>query len=318
MDNIKVVVLLATYNGEKYIKEQLDSIIAQTYQDFIVYISDDGSHDGTLEILNNYSNNYSNKIVLVKSSNTKHGAKQNFIHLLHAVDSDIFLFSDQDDVWDKQHIESLVKCYATLQTKEKKLPVLIHSDLKIVDAQLNTICRSIFNFNQMPKIASGAYNYFVQNNVTGCSMLINNALKTILFKNEFLMNENLDVLPMHDHLFACIASVLGNIIFVDKVTVNYRQHNDNVVGAKNTKTIGYNLKKILSIHEQKKIIISQKSFVAFFVDYFKSDLNSEQIKILNSFVRLNDHIKLYRIFFLVRYGFLRYGLKRILLQLLFI
>lgn len=318
MKKNKVAILLATYNGEKYLSAQLDSILNQTYKNFDLYISDDGSTDDTLEILHKYELENSNIKILERNNYDLHGAKENFLYLLKSVDSEIYLFADQDDVWDECHVEKLVSCYEHLQEGIKQKPILIHSDLRIVNDQLKEICSSIFKYNNMDKNNTKDFRYFVQNNVTGCSMLVNYALKNYVFKDEYALLNNIKLLPMHDNFFACIASIFGKIIFLDEVTVNYRQHNHNVVGAKNSKLLSYNFKKVLVIREQRNIIKNQEKFVAFFIKYYETEINKKVFKILNIFSNLDKHIKPFRVFFLFRHGFLRYGAKRILLQIIFI
>lgn len=89
---------MATYNGELYIEEQINSILTQTYQDYTLYIQDDGSKDKTVEIIKSYSLAHEN-VVYVDNGLTKQGAGQNFMTLLNCVESDYYMFADQDDVW---------------------------------------------------------------------------------------------------------------------------------------------------------------------------------------------------------------------------
>ena len=104
-----VNIMMATYNGEKYLSEQLDSILSQSFQNFKIYISDDKSIDNTLEILLKYKKNYPDKIEIIDYEKKKGSAAKNFIYLFENVDeADYYMFCDQDDVWDNDKIKKLL------------------------------------------------------------------------------------------------------------------------------------------------------------------------------------------------------------------
>ena len=139
-----ICVLLATYNGEKFVAQQIDSLLNQTYKDFHIFIHDDGSTDNTVNILNDYASRYSDKITVVDAAPTGN-ACANFALLLSKTQGDYYMFCDQDDVWDNEKIE---KTYICMQKAEqgKDIPILVHTNLCVVSADMTVIDNSFFNF----------------------------------------------------------------------------------------------------------------------------------------------------------------------------
>lgn len=303
-----ISVLLATYNGEKYIREQIDSILRQTYQDFIIYISDDKSSDNTVHIIEEYKKNYPVKIQILEHDKSNGSAKGNFLFLLKNVESDVFLFCDQDDVWTPDHIEILVSKYEKLSKQEKTLPILIHTDLTVVDENLKVISESFFKYSNLPKKTSRNY-FFLMNNVTGCVCLVNNHLKEFVFKNSDVLNSHIDKILMHDHFFAIIAEYFGKRIFIDEKTNLYRQHSNNVVGTDSKYTIPNNLKKFLKLNQSRNILQKNKDFLAFFCEYFNDNLGNS-IYLIKNFINIDKYPKLFRVIFLLKHKILKKGLLR--------
>ncbi|MBQ7192306.1 MAG: glycosyltransferase family 2 protein [Paludibacteraceae bacterium] len=220
-------ILMSTYNGEKYLTEQLDSILLQTYTDWNLFIRDDGSNDNTITILNNYKKKYSDKITIV-SDGQNLGACHSFERLLQGNDNaDYFAFSDQDDVWLP---DKLAHCLKTMQTAEQQFvntPIIIHTDLEVVNEQLQTINPSFWQYsNIQPSLVNNNLHYLaICNSVTGCTMMMNKKAREY----------GLPVSPnayMHDAWIA-LQTLLhnGKVIPLFETTVKYRQHNSNVLGA---------------------------------------------------------------------------------------
>ena len=143
VNNRSVAILMATYNGEKYLREQIDSLIAQTYRDWTLYIQDDGSKDATLDIIKEYSDE---RIVLVDVGLTRQGACMNFMSLLNMVESKYYMFCDQDDVWFVDKIEKeLARMKMVEAEKGIETPIIVHTDRTHTDAELNVKLKSEFN-----------------------------------------------------------------------------------------------------------------------------------------------------------------------------
>ncbi len=217
----KIDILLATYNGEKFVKEQIESILNQTYENFNLIISDDASTDNTLNILEEYEKK-DTRIKIFKKEKNK-GLIDNFEFLLKNVTSDYFMFSDQDDIWKKDKIEKSIN-----KLKEENSG-LVYTDLEIVDEKLNVIYPSYWKYKQIYKKIIKYNNFealYLNNFVTGC---------TILAKSKYIK----DILPLprnskfvlHDYWTALIISAKDKISYVEEPTIQYRQHKNNRVGS---------------------------------------------------------------------------------------
>jgi len=213
-----ITVLLATYNGEKYLREQLDSIFSQTYQNIKVFARDDGSSDGTLAILEEYSKTHNLKYV--KGENL--GAFQNFLEIIKiAPDSDIYAYSDQDDVWVPEKLEIAEKAISEAAINNKPT-IFIHSNYS-VNNNLEIIDQpNVSGFSEANNLALA----IVRNICQGSACVFNDKLMSEIRKrpDEFVIQ--------HDWwtYLVCVA-IGGNVIAEPKPLILYRQHGNNVLGS---------------------------------------------------------------------------------------
>lgn len=224
-----VDVLLATYNGSKYLHAQLDSLLAQTHQNFRVLVSDDGSSDATLEILENYRARFEGRLVVVPNPHCGQGVVRNFENLMLASLQDgqagWVAFSDQDDVWLPQKIERCLNEMVRIEEEGGEgLPCLVHSDLTVVDESLNVISDSFARYQRMDPRQCSPLSLLSVNQVTGCTMMVN---RTLLQMALPLPRETI----MHDW-WCGLVSGSGRRRFVSAPLILYRQHGANQVGAK--------------------------------------------------------------------------------------
>ena len=177
----RIAILLATYNGEKYLREQLQSLYDQTYTDWTLYIGDDGSTDGTADIVREFSERYGN-IVFHRNCEGK-GAMSNFMGLLAEAEADYYMFCDQDDVWLPHKVETTLRKMREIEAENRQRPAVVCSDLKVVDKNLQTIAPSFWEMSEMlPDLLASNFNYLgVHFLATGCTMMINAAAKRIAF-----------------------------------------------------------------------------------------------------------------------------------------
>ena len=228
MEQIKptstIAILMATYNGEKYLGEQIDSLLAQTYKDWHLYIHDDGSTDNTNAILQEYAQKHSNIHVLEYES--QRGAMGNFLSLLQRVEADYYMFCDQDDVWLKQKVELSFEEMKRQEAACQGKPVIVYTDLYVTDAALNITCNSFWQeICLYPEFITTFDEMAASTAITGCAMLFNRQVKdNVLFPATHA--------TMHDAwITACTLRKNGKICPIFQQLVYYRQHEDNCVGS---------------------------------------------------------------------------------------
>jgi len=220
IENKKIDILMATYNGEKYLVEQLDSIINQTYRNWNLLIRDDNSTDKTLEIIQNYHKK-DKRIKILKDNKGNLGIVRNFEELLKSSESEFIMFSDQDDIW----VENKLDMYLKMIEKIKNKGFMIHSDAILFDKNKSNILKDTFISKKAINrgLENVFFNYFVQ----GATILISKEIKNFIlpFPKEVYL---------HDRYIHLISELFFERIFVNKALIYYRQHGDNQIGAKNT------------------------------------------------------------------------------------
>lgn len=222
---MNVAILLSAYNGGKFLKDQLDSILNQTYKDWVLYIRDDGSTDDSLEIIDNYIKKDS-RIKLLNDDVKHRGCKNSFLWLLKSVSADYYFFSDQDDVWLE---DKILQSLTVLESMPHNQPCLIATDLQLVDCNLNTITSSMWDSNHIARLVKVPQNIQIAPLFTGCTMAFNSATKTVTLQN--LNNSHLPEI-LHDQLVALsVYKSNGYIKAIPNATILYRQHGKNVIGA---------------------------------------------------------------------------------------
>ncbi len=270
--NEKIDVLLATYNGEKYLKEQIDSILNQTYQNINLIVSDDCSTDNTREILNEYEQKDERVKVYYQEKNQ--GYIKNFEFLLKQVSTDIYMLSDQDDVWLPEKIE---KSYETLKNQNADL---VFGDLEVVDENLNTIYPSFNDFmllNRKIKKYINTYKMnYLYNCITGCTVMSKKK-----FIEKFLPFPSKTNYVPHDYWLGVIISMEGKLAYMPEKYIKYRQHGNNQIG---TDKISHGFSKLEQV---RKLFIDVK--LGIFSTYvennekFPKDLQDLNIEAYNYF-----------------------------------
>lgn len=251
---MKIAILLSTYNGEKFLEQQLNSILNQDFLNWQLFIRDDMSTDNTVQIIRNFTTRYEN--IQYLESDVNIGAAMSFMSLVANAEADYYLFCDQDDIWLENKLTSLYNKIRTSENKDGLLnPCLVFSDAIITDSELNKINDSFWAYtkcNPADLINNPQYiNVF--NCAPGCTMIFNKQLKLHL-------NDYSSDIYMHDWYVMIKALQIGIIDFINEPLVLYRQHSANVIGA-NEITLQ---KKILSFFSFSKVLkqqINQYDFV---------------------------------------------------------
>ena len=220
-----IAILLATYNGERFLRQQFASLYAQTMRDWTLYVHDDGSTDGTLQIVAEYAKCHENIVVLDYPS--QHGASANFFSMLQRVDASYYFFSDQDDVWMPEKVERTMERMLQEEAAHCGFPVLVCCDACVADETLAVTSSSLWR-------QSGAHPEFITNFdeaaatpfVTGCTMLINRAAKDSVLWNKT------HKATMHDAFITlCVFRAGGIVSVLHESLMYYRQHGNNTLGA---------------------------------------------------------------------------------------
>ena len=316
-----VEILLASYNGEKYIAEQINSILNQDYQNFKILIRDDGSKDKTPEIISEFESKYPNKIKIIHDDKSIHDPSGNFFELLKHADAEYIMFSDQDDYWLPKKIRVTLENMLRIENEspnKKDTPILVYADGEIVDSELKNP-QGVFLHRHYKTF----HDLLVYVCVTGCMLMANKAL----YKKMGDWNSSMDV---HDRWMGLYASAFGVVYHIPEVVMLYRQHSTNVLGAFN----GAN--KIMTIPERiirfirtpTGFIIRNKDanerklhFAKFFKSVYGEKLSPEKLAELDNFIKLFSHSykgKIFRIYKLLKSGYLREERIEALKQIFFI
>ena len=263
----KVEVLLSTYNGEKFVGEQLKSIQSQTSGNVFIKIRDDGSTDRTVDIVRGYCLNNDN-IEIREDKNV--GVVGSFLDLLYStnIDSEFVAFSDQDDVWHNNKLEVAISQLAMIETGT---PAMYCCRTRLVDENLNFIGYG----NGLSKPA-GLENAILQNIATGCTIVLNRSAVDILIKN-FV---NYDKVIMHDWWIYLVVSCFGEVIFDDDAYIDYRQHSNNVVGHRKGLVLWLQRLKRVFNRDKRRLITQIEEFFRL----YGSELSGEKRELCLGFL----------------------------------
>lgn len=261
----KVDILLATYNGEKYLSEQIESILNQTYSNFRLIISDDCSTDNTKQIIKEYEKKDKRIESFFQTENL--GVIGNFEFLLKKVKNKYFMFSDQDDIWKKEKIEKSFKKI------EETNAELVYTDLEVVDSNLNVTYESYWKLKGIYHKIKKYNNFeslYLNNFVTGCTVI---AKKELI--NQILPLPKTSKYVLHDYWLALAASQNGKIEYIEEPLIKYRQHKNNKIGSQKKSDSIDSLKEIRNLF----IEVKKQHFNIFFENenFFKD----EKIRELN-------------------------------------
>lgn len=295
-----ITVLMATYQGKKYLEQQLDSILAQTVPVRIL-VSDDGSADGTREMLCQYREWYPEQVFLEHRPGTASAendeispAAQNFFWLMSRAaqegESDYIMLSDQDDVWFNDKVKRLQERMVELEAElGASHPILVHSDMEVVDENMGQIHPSFFSYQHCDPDRVSFAEVLVENPVTGGALMMNKALLELVAGKNGGKNGNVKfpaACCMHDWWIALSASCFGTIDCVAEPLYQYRQHEGNTLGAKATGSVS-DIKERLGRRQQVKDNYRRmlEQAVAFGRRYGKR-MDGQQKAVLRAFLSL--------------------------------
>ena len=304
---------MCTYNGEKYLSEQIDSILDQKLEDddeneVKLFIVDDGSSDDTTKIIDEYISANVSRIARLKVSNHHEGAKNNFFKGLISPElrqADYVMLSDQDDIWNDNKISTTLKRMKEVERQcGEGVPVLVHCDCRVVDGNLNEISPSFTKFANFNQKKATFNHLLVQNLVTGAASMMNKALMELIIK----IPKNC---MMHDHFIALVASAFGHISYIDEPLYKYRQHDSNVLSAVEggiTKEVRLWKRREHAKKEKERILKmvwenyhGMKLQAESFFEIYNEMLDENKRKIVSSFVNISNKPSIMRVFTILRY-----------------
>lgn len=220
-----IEVALATRNSASFLPETLDSLFGQTCRDFTIIVSDDGSADATLDIVERYRKLHPGRIRCVGSGERLGGPVANFSRLLDHLTADYAMLCDHDDVWLPNKIALSLAHMKRLEALHgSSTPLLVHTDLVVVGPDLELLSPSFFAYQRLDPAWNSLNALLTANTVTGCTAMINRALYV---RARPIPREAV----MHDHWLALVAAATGKIGCVEEATILYRQHGGNAIGA---------------------------------------------------------------------------------------
>lgn len=228
----KISVAIATYNGEKYIKQQLESIFENLTNDDEIIISDDGSTDNTLKIIESFKDK---RIKLVNGP--KEGVIKNFENAISFCTGDYIFLSDQDDVWKKNKVDTVLNEF-------KNDYICVVHDAKIVDGTLeNTLYDSYFKHR---KTKPGKINNIIKPSYLGCCMAFSKKIVKYLLPFP-------KCIEMHDRWIGSVCDTYGKVFFLDEQLILYRRHESNVSRMKRNSILTIVKNRVKLINELKKL-----------------------------------------------------------------
>ncbi|MCQ2593898.1 MAG: glycosyltransferase [Treponemataceae bacterium] len=270
MSDTVITVLMSTYNGEKYVKQQIDSILAQTiWQKCRLFVRDDGSKDNTPFILQEYADK--GLICYEKGENV--GFAKSFFYLMQNAEkvtgsSDYYAFCDQDDFWMPNKLETALNCLQNHPDLQK--PLLYYSNMEVCDSNLNFVCKN--DFRKTPPDFT--------------ELCLNSVLYGFTFVfNDILLKKvcQLDSAKIdgHDFILAATAAALGTIISDETVTAKYRRHDANTSQSRNftVKALIWKIKRFL-INRNNRIKLQIENFY----DVFKTELKEKDLHLVKLLV----------------------------------
>ena len=273
-------ILLATFNSERFLADQLDSILAQEDRDWRLLIRDGGSSDGTVPILEEYRRRNPDRIFLLPGGRAS--AKENFAALMTAADAELIMFCDHDDRWLPVKVGH---SRAAFEKRAAKLPagtpLLLFTDLLVADETLENVSGSFFRHEHIDPLRLELRELLLQNAASGCTMLFNRPLRELAQP----------VPPeafMHDHWLMLTAACFGEIEPLSEPTLLYRQHGGNVFGASGYGAAYFCRKLSLGVREIRERLFRQCRQAGAFRDRFHDRLAPETLALLEAFARLPE------------------------------
>ena len=306
-----ISILMATFNGEQYVKAQIDSLLAQTFCDFTLWVSDDASTDSTWSILESYAQQYPQKMNISKREINSGNSRHNFLDLMVSIKDDYIMLCDQDDVWLPDKIEKTLAKMKAMEGQYPDMPVLVRTDAKIVDQDLHVIYPSYKQVMHSNFDRTDFCQVLIQNTFMGCTAMYNRALAK-------LIGQKPDYCVMHDWWLELIAAAFGKLGYVDEPTMLYRQHGINVVGVKDVRKLSYKIHCLIHNNDIKKAIRNTYDQARNFLQIYEDRMTEVQKDIARRYCEIPAKGKVARWRAICALGAYKNGLSRNIAYFLFV
>ncbi|HWT77135.1 MAG TPA: glycosyltransferase family 2 protein [Mobilitalea sp.] len=298
-----VAIVMTTYNGEKYAGEQIESILASSYQDFELFIYDDGSKDDTMAVLRSYEQQKPSMVHVFQNENNL-GVTLNFLQATARTTMDYVMFCDQDDVWKPDKIAVTLKRMRHMEAQlGKASPLAVFTDTVIADQNLNVISGSFFCSNHLNPRKTDLPHILMENKLIGCTVMVNCALRKVLQSHRLP-----EQAKFHDWWIALIAASMGKIGFVNEGTLLYRQHGGNVVGGNGF--LPYVRNRIEDFKDQKEALHILYRQADEFVTIYDELLSDDSKQMINTFAHMEEYPFIKKRMILLHNGYLKTGIIR--------
>ncbi|GHV77329.1 glycosyl transferase [Spirochaetia bacterium] len=303
---------MAVYNGGQFLSEQIESILDQTVQDFVLYIHDDCSADNSFAIARGYAELFPLKIKAKQNETNSGGAQYNFIRMMTEIRDDYVMLCDQDDIWLPEKIEVTLGKMRELESRyTKDAPLLVHTDLRVIDESGAIISPSYKKMMQANYKRTQLKDVVIQNTVLGCTALYNRSLAGLFTKEPPYM-------IMHDWWLELTAAALGQIGYTDEAPILYRQHKNNVIGAGKFSTMKYKIGRLVHYGAIKEALTNTYWQAESLLELYRERLTKQQQQLLTAYCSIPSLDKLSRLLVIYRLGTLKTGLSRKIAHFIFI
>ena len=294
---VKTDILLAVWQGEKYLPSLLQSLRDQTNPSFHVIYQDDGSRDSSIALLEEIAG-LDSRFTAGLEQGLHLGAAGNFLSLLRQSRADYIFLCDQDDIWEAQKIERMQNIMQQEETVTgKETPLLIHSDCTLIDGEGKVTAPSFFRLQGWDPSATSLAQLLVQNNATGCTMMLNRALADLVIRHGRASD-----MFMHDWFIALTAAAFGKIVFLDQPLVRYRQHENNAIGASHASLLRRGSAALRKQEEAKARIALTYSHSRAFLSACDADLPAPARNLIKQYLATEKLPKIRRILEIRRLG----------------
>lgn len=292
---MKVDIVMSVNNEELYIVEMLESVQAQTFQNWRLFIRDNASTDNTADIIKKFTTE-DNRIFLLEDNRSILPLYLSFQEALKSTSSDYIMFADGDDVWFPQKIKKSLEHIIGIESSSdgRKVPALVFTDLSIVDENLNSISDSMWALERINPARTKLRQLLMQDTGCGNTYIFNRALLDLSLTMKAGCN-------MHDIWFSLVASCFGSISYLPESTMLYRQHSGNECGSRSFRF------KINHYRKNKGLLMERMNIkydmAENFLNEYSGQLTPTDLQTLNAFIgmRYNSWVK-------KRYIMFRHGL----------